>query len=685
MLFVDTKRFSPVVYSNDMPPKESPLYRKWWFEQARRCIHGYKVPDAVIPGGGEVFIDGVNAIWTKDKRHVYLKDYGVWIKDRTVHITGKHYWYLNFWSIYGYNQERKVKGIIKPRFTDLDYEKAITLEKSLREGKDNLEAKARQKGYSEWISAVLGWFFTFVPGCQLLIVAGETKYSEHTMENTIRGLDLLADTEFYKHRAPNKVNEHVRASYVETVKLPNGNKIQKVNGFQSNLYCLTAKDNPQVASRLSPLFTVFEEAGIWKEGMLIETAEYIRASQYAEGKKTGWSYYIATGGDMESSVIDVKKMFYNPKDFHLLSFKNIYEENDGGDIAHFTPAQKFKLMDDDGNSLIKDSMITIDEERVNQKDASKRYRMITQQPVKPSEMFMMSGGGYFGENLILKLNERIQLLNNHRSMQVGFSGNWFWKDVTDKRKGVYWSNEPDQYGIKWFWKLEDPYMEKDPKTGIAYIPDGLYKQGTDSYDKDSAPNSTSLGSSHVIKGFHKNSPGYGKFVSRLIGRPTEEMGGAMYFYDLVMRQNIAYNTKNLIEYSNLRIFQVYEQYGMLDYLALRPDFVIANWVKLSKTQNRYGIDPNTKIYWLKALRDFLVDNNFAQVDNLFNEEQIRAFINFRYHPDYNCDETISSALCVVQLEEEKMKMSSGDFSEEENNIKEYFMFTKDEYGNIISV
>ncbi len=681
MLFVNTKKFSPVVYENDMPQKESPLYKKWWLEQARRCIHGYRVPDTVVPGDGEIFVDGVNAIWTKDKRHVYLRDYGVWIKDRAVHITGKHYWYLNFWNIYGYDHQRKVKGIIKPRFTDLDYEKAITLEKALRDNKDNLEAKARQKGYSEWISAVLGWFFTFVPGCQLLVIAGETKYSEHTMLNTVRGLDLLVDTEFYKHRSPNKTTEHIKASYTETVLLPNGKKIQRVNGFQSNIYALTAKDNPQVASRLSPLFTVYEEAGIWKMNMLIETAEYIKASQYAENQKTGWSYYIATGGDMDTSVEDIKKMFYNPREFNLLEFDNIYEENDGGKIAHFTPAWKYMILDDEGNSKKAESIAALKQEIDNIKDAKKKYRMITQQPNKPSEMFMISGGGYFGESIIMKLNERLQMLANHRSLQLGFEGNWMWKDPADKRKGVYWTIEPDAFGMKWFWKLEDPYEEFDEILKVKRTPDGLYKQGTDSYDKDEAPNSTSLGSSHVIKGFHKNSPGYGKFVCRLIGRPTEEMGGAVYFYDLVMRMNVAYNTKNLIEYSNLRIFHYYEQNNMQDYLAVRPDFVISNWVKLSKTQNKYGIDPNTKIYWLKAFRDFLIDNNFAQIDNLFNEAQIKSYINFRLDKNYNCDETISSALCIVMLEEEKARLSNAIVMDEDD-ISSFFEYIEDENGII---
>lgn len=685
MIFVDTKRFSPVVYENDMPDKRSPLYRLWWKEQYRRCIHGYKVSDAVEYGKGDVFVDGENALWDKKKMNVYLSDYRVWIKNRTVIIPGRLYWYLNFWPIYGIDEKTGLKGIIKPRFLDIDYEKAIAVECMFRDSLDDMEAKARQKGFSEWIAAVVGWFFTFVPGSQVLIIAGEERYSAHTMSNVVRGLDDLVDTEFYKHRMPNKTGEHIRAAYNETVIFPDGTKSISTKGIMSNVYCLTAKDNPQAASRLSPVFTVFEESGIWKKGLLLDTRNIIRPSQYSEGKKTGWSYYIATGGDMEMSVNDVKKMFYNPDEYGLLKFVNRYESNDGSYIAHFTPAWKYVKIDKHGNSHRDESIKYIEAQKENYKKANERLLYTIMNPLHPSDIFTITGGNFFGDDTILHLNERLRYLTNNRATNLGMYGNYFWIDSSNKRKGVYWSDEPDEWGMRWVWKLNDPFTIID-ENGRKVIPDGIYKQGTDSYDKDKAPTSDSLGSSHIIKGYNKYEmgEGYGRFECRILGRPTEEMGGAMYFYDLVLRMNVAWNARNLIEYSNLRIFQYYETAGMLDYLSLRPDFVISNWVKLSKTVNRFGIDPNTKIYWLKTLRDFLIANNFEQINNLFNEEQIAHFIKFKLVDEYNCDETISSALCVVQLEEEKLKMSSVETNDaNSDSYDEFFSYALDDEGNII--
>ena len=69
--FVDTKRFSPVVYNADeaMPERDHPEYEAWWIEQYRRCIKGYVVPKATRRG---------HTIW----------------------IPGRMYFYLNFWIIF---------------------------------------------------------------------------------------------------------------------------------------------------------------------------------------------------------------------------------------------------------------------------------------------------------------------------------------------------------------------------------------------------------------------------------------------------------------------------------------------------------------------------------------------------------------------------------------------------------
>ena len=64
------------------------------------------------------------------------------------------------------------------------------------------------------------------------------------------------------------------------------------------------------------------------------------------------------------------------------------------------------------------------------------------------------------------------------------------------------------------------------------------------------------------------------------------------------------------------------------------------------------------------------------------------YINFKILAGnkYNCDETISSALCVVQLEEDKLRMEQGGNDENNNDIEvmnNYICYQEDDYGNII--
>ena len=118
MRFIDTKRFQPVIYGNDIPhrfdlfhhnvlsvPKTEPLYvkylkrnniitdRGWWQKQRERCLVGYTVPNA-IEKGGDALRDGIDAIWFED--HVFLPQLDFKINNKEVWISGRMYFYLNF-------------------------------------------------------------------------------------------------------------------------------------------------------------------------------------------------------------------------------------------------------------------------------------------------------------------------------------------------------------------------------------------------------------------------------------------------------------------------------------------------------------------------------------------------------------------------------------------------------------
>jgi hypothetical protein len=138
MLFVGTRRFSPVIYENDLPHKgdlfhkdiaDIPVVKKerikylkdnniiidtaWWDKQYLRCIHGYTVENA-IKRGGDALEDEKDAFWKGNQ--CYIPQYDLTFFDNKVHISGRYYFFLNFWPIYGLIEGKDYKGIVRPRF-----------------------------------------------------------------------------------------------------------------------------------------------------------------------------------------------------------------------------------------------------------------------------------------------------------------------------------------------------------------------------------------------------------------------------------------------------------------------------------------------------------------------------------------------------------------------------------------
>lgn len=667
MQFVGVKRFSPVIYGGDIPHKHDIYHynyleipttekgyikfikdndiiidRKWWKKQYKRCIEGYTVENAITEGG-DCYRDGIEAIWTKLGNDCFLPELDYTIKGRNVWISGRMYFYLNFWNIRRIDEKTKIKSIGPPRFTMLSWENWLIRDKSTKARKDLLWAKRRQMGASEESACDLAYDYLFLKDTQTAIVAGEDKYAAYTFNMCKRGIARLINTQFYKWSAISN-SELLKSKY-----------------FGTEMHCRTAKNNEQVLSGLSPYKVLYEEGGIWQRGLLLSIIEFVNQSLEAEGIRTGQNVVISTAGDMDDGVADVETMFYNPDKYNLFKFKNIYEKDESSratDVARFIPGWKFEVIDEEGNTLKQESIEKLKKDRES-KDSKARLRAITMKPFHPSELFSSVKGGYFGEHIIHTLNERKAFIFTHQSLRTSYMADIEWVDQRDWSKGV--DIKPNEDGV--FFIGEEPEIDRN---GLVY--DNLYKAGVDSYDKDEANESNSKGSMHVFKGFRNASTTYKKFVARLVQRPKIEEGGAYTFYENTIKLSVAYNVVNLIEWSNIRIFDFYEKNGMQWILKERPDMVMSRYIMNTKTSNTYGIDPSTKPHWLAMLRDFLsVKENVYKLDDI---EQITALAAFRYDPSgkkYNCDITISTALAIVCYEDE----TELEVIEKEDDFGEY--------------
>ena len=634
-MWVNTELFSPVV-SEGIPPRDSIYYESFWVENRNFILNGFNV-------GGK-------------------------------HITGDHYWYLNFWPIRGLNHKTGRKGIINPRFLDMDAEYYYWVDEARLQQKGITVVKARQKGFTEKHAAMGGKEFCFFPASQTVYVAGQEFYTTQIMNATKRGLNDLINTEYYKRRSPDR-DDYIMASYKEIVTLADGTRQEKVKGYLSEIYAITAKNNPQAVSSKSPSLIVFEEAGIFQG--LIATYRFVEPSLYSEGKMTGLPIVVGTGGEMKYAK-DFEYMFFNPEAFNMLSFdlSQYDDEIEPGKkmVGYFVPATKYRIIDQFGNSLKKESTDDILKTRALKKGAD-LYTEIVSNPLKPTESFLIETGGYFGKEIASQLNMRRSYINTHKDSQKGIYGNLFWLVQFNKdeepRLVEYVNDLKGKFkivGVEWvpgdvYHSDEHPYyiIEHPERDGEMANPDA-YISGIDSYDKDKSHTSESRGSSSIFKKFTKFSATSRKFVARLYDRPEK----SEMFFERTAKLNFYYNVTGrcLIEWSNILIFKWYERMGFNYMLAERPELVIANWITNSTVNNRYGIDPATKRHWLTLLKDYLSDiNNISKMDDT---EQIGAFLYFKYDPKYNCDITISSALCLVMdLEEEESLTEQNKEPEEE--------------------
>jgi hypothetical protein len=664
--YQNVELFSPVIYDLDNPmPKYNPLwevydnpnikkkklirinypksYLEWWYEQRRRCLEGYTA-------GG-------------------------------VRISGANYFYLNFWRI---KTKARGGGMIPPRFLDLDKEFFDLIEKARKEDKNLLAVKRRQIGFSEKLAALCALEALLYPSSQTLIVAGLDEYAQTTFNKMIMGIDALsalsqeqAGREFYKRKLKN-IPEYVKFGF----------DVAGVSkGYLSEVFAVTTKDNPQAASGKSPTLVFMEEAGI--NPLLRRVYNMILPSIQEGGKQNDRIVIIVgTGGEMKKGVADLMDMFYNPKKYNLLSVPNTYE--DGAEpnavCCPFFPAWYYYVMDHDGNSY-KDAGIELlmrERKRVgsNKKDL---HTLRTQMPLYPSEAFSTSGISPFNTE---KLERQLQkLLTNDWEEKLQYGK---FEEIMENGLliGVRWIPAPE--GKNDIVDHEGDFMypcvivehpdrpDGVDTTGYEYMIgagsiSSLYGAGTDSYDKDEANTSDSEGSCVIFKGYNSSDKTSMLPVFRLTWRPIKKEK----FYKQTALACIYYGEcENLIEWSNVSIFDWYKTNSLDHLLKERPEIAYAN-VKDSKVNNRYGIDPNTKSVWIEHFASYVED----YYDNIYDITMIQRLRDFKSR-DHNCDITISVMLAYENILDDLKK--GYDKKEEQIKSKHFFGFTR-RNGRLIRV
>lgn len=596
-MFVNTRLFSPVAIEGQTEATpDSYEWHDWWREQGRRCIEGYKV-------GG-------------------------------VEITGIHYFYLNFWKIRAQVKGSGRKQLIHPRFLDIDYDIFHRWEEAKQNQVDMLLLKRRQVGATDKFSCMGGHEFTFYPDSYTQIVCSQDKYSTNMFKRIRWGLDTLAGTEFYKKRegAEADNSSSMKAQFIENI---DGRKV--VSGYMSHIEKFVSDGDPQALVGASPSLVIFDEIGLFPGFLSVK--EYIVPGMTNEGQRTGNCLLVGTGGEANDGIRELALAFYNPDRYELLAIERDYDDEEeaplegvkeGKKTCLFIPGWKYNVIDDDGNSLRGPSLDLIKKERERREPDEKRFlEYVTQYPLTPEEALLTPAGSRFN---VKKLRDQLIRIRKFGGVPVQ-RGELEWdRDSKGAITGVNW--EPSSMGR--FRIIEHPNL--NPAGGKPY--ESLYVGGTDSYDRDkTASKHGSFGAMQIFKRFLNSEVTSNMFVASLYERPET----AAEFYEDTAKLSIYYGARNLIEFSNLLIMEWYRQNSFEYLMKERPEIAYAAMIK-SGMENRYGVDPATKPYWIQSLADYINQN----AHNIWDPELVEALIDYRENDkDFNCDRTIASSLCIT--------------------------------------
>lgn len=524
--------------------------------------------------------------------------------------------------------------------------------------------KSRRKGYSYKDGAICANVYNTQRSAQIIIGAFEKKflYPKGTMGMASDYLNFLNEhTGWAKSRDYVDKVDHKRASYAEK---RNGVTIEK--GYQSEIFALTFKDNPDAARGKDGKIFLLEEAGAFPN--LKDSFNAIVPALGAGRFITGQIIIFGTGGDMESGTVDYADMFYNPTAYRLMPFMNIWDENAENTTCGFFHPVTWNMegfYDEQGNSDIEGATeFELDRRREKMEAASSSViveKHMQEFPFSPSEAFLTVSTNNFP---VVELRNQLNKVRaEHLQIVKG-------TPVYLERKDGKVIARPDLEG-----KLKPIYnykVKQDDISGCTVVyeypvdnpPKGLYKIGFDPYSQDEG---TSLAAIYVYKSIHSGTYSKNIIVAEFVGRPQEADDVsriASLLADL-------YNAEIMHENEVSHVKNYFRRIKRLDQLAVQPDAVISKNVKSSKVARVYGMHMNDQLKdagekyikdWLLEVRDYDENGNaILNLETIYSIGLLEELI--LYNRKGNFDRVMAFMQVMFQCQEEDL---GKDYSTSEN-------------------
>jgi len=557
-------------YTNALPGTLE--FDRFWDEEYNRCLNGYEV------GGAK--------------------------------ITGKHYFYLNYCLINKVNLtddnrgKRKVsKGFLLPDFWDGDYEYFWFLEIAengidpllipslhlnnkvlwTEGGKSMIVGKARRRGFSYKNAATIAWEYTFIKKSLTLVAAYDKKYLFSEIGIFTKVMDMLNHLNehcpaFKRSRLVNKIADgRIKSGYIEYT--DDGTELSK--GHQSSITCVSFQNNPDAARGADASKIIVEEAGTfinWNESYYAMEPS-IKAGDYY----TGMMIVFGTGGDMEAGTIDFAEMYYNPDNYNMMPFENVWDEDGLPDKSagfFFPMYQNYEgAYDKEGNSDIPKAKELLTKLRENKKAKAKSpeeyLRHTTEYAWSPAEAFQIISNNVFPTEDLRKQLGLCQTKDEYK----GICGRMSYDERGNPEFIPDLSLRPLEYRDKTLDKSGCIQIWEKPTPGTSY---NLYTGGLDPYATDEANYSESLGSLFIFKRYAIGEETHDLPVAEYTGRPQN----FKEFYDQCILLIEYYNASCLYE-NNINNFKTHcENKHKLHLLSRTPSIVKA---ASNQHTNTYGI------------------------------------------------------------------------------------------------
>lgn len=644
-------------------------WKAYWEEQLKRCREGYSVGGVKITGHHYFYLNFCN---------IELVDNAQDESSYNEKVTEfPHFWdgdFNYFWSL-----EIARKGITIPNsavLRDANGNELTPIQKKveilnglhldvnipedyLDGGHHMIVGKSRRKGYSYKNGAIAANIYNNTRKSTTIIGAFDKKYlyPEGTMGMVTNYINWLnKHTGWAKAREYVDKQDHRKASYKEEK-----NGIFLESGYQSQVMALTFKDNPDAARGKDAKLVMFEEAG--KFPNLKESYTATEPSMMAGKYVTGQMVIFGTGGDMEKGTVDFAYMFYNPLEFNLLPFINIWDDNASNTKCGFFHPMFWNMegfYDQQGNSD-KKAAIEFEEEKrkkiINDSGSSSSVQGRMQEyPLKPSEAFLSVS---FNDFPIEDLRNQLNIVNREKLYSKYGQAGTLYRDENGKVKF-----KPDLNN-----ELEPLYFRENKtqtlrgaviiyEYPIPNAPKGLYKSGHDPYRQQQSlsTQTPSLGSLYIHKGFEKFSYTRDFIVAEYVGRPNTSDD---YNRNMEMLMEL-YNCELGYENEVTEVLSYFTRKKKLHLLAAQPDAVIRANIKDSKVKRVYGIHMNEKLKdagekyikrWLLRERDIDETGNKVLNLNLIYSPGLLEELIF-YNRKGNFDRVMALMILLMFIEEE---------------------------------